>query len=117
MACFTQMDMDLPTACLSAQHNGLHPDCDTAIGLDSKQEMAATCLTVHLYHPGNDGVDGGVNISESELTYPPGDYVAEELCIDAAKACGEFQESIFTTRAVYHIPHILHIHLHIYCKI
>uniref|UniRef100_A0A667ZWJ0 Tyrosine-protein kinase n=2 Tax=Myripristis murdjan TaxID=586833 RepID=A0A667ZWJ0_9TELE len=80
--------MDLPTACLSAQHNGLHPDCDTAIGLDSKQEMAATCLTVHLYHPGNNGVEGGVNVSESELRYPPGDYVAEELCIDAAKACG-----------------------------
>ncbi|KAL4617367.1 tyrosine-protein kinase JAK2-like [Arapaima gigas] len=39
-------------------------------------------LRVHLYHR---------NQSETEctpLSYPPGDYVAEELCIDAAKECG-----------------------------
>ncbi|XP_071757413.1 tyrosine-protein kinase JAK2a [Centroberyx gerrardi] len=86
MVCVTLMDMDLPASCPSARHNGRLPHLDTAHGLDSKREMAATCLAVHLYYLGSDGV--GVNISESELTYPPGDYVVEELCVDAAKACG-----------------------------
>uniref|UniRef100_A0A669CQW4 Tyrosine-protein kinase n=1 Tax=Oreochromis niloticus TaxID=8128 RepID=A0A669CQW4_ORENI len=42
---------------------------------------AAAVLRLHLYHT-NQGVADG-----SFLSYPPGDYVAEELCIEAAKAC------------------------------
>uniref|UniRef100_A0A8C7N075 Tyrosine-protein kinase n=1 Tax=Oncorhynchus kisutch TaxID=8019 RepID=A0A8C7N075_ONCKI len=50
-----------------------------------EQELAPPpCLRVHLYHLGQ----GGAN--SQDLTYPAGDYVAEELCIDAAKACGEY---------------------------
>uniref|UniRef100_A0A7N6C1Z1 Tyrosine-protein kinase n=1 Tax=Anabas testudineus TaxID=64144 RepID=A0A7N6C1Z1_ANATE len=42
---------------------------------------AATVLRVHFYHSNQAAGDC------SFLSYPPGDYVAEELCIDAAKAC------------------------------
>uniref|UniRef100_A0A7N6AWS7 Tyrosine-protein kinase n=1 Tax=Anabas testudineus TaxID=64144 RepID=A0A7N6AWS7_ANATE len=45
---------------------------------------AATVLRVHFYHSNQAAGDC------SFLSYPPGDYVAEELCIDAAKACSEY---------------------------
>uniref|UniRef100_A0A8D3CP57 non-specific protein-tyrosine kinase n=1 Tax=Scophthalmus maximus TaxID=52904 RepID=A0A8D3CP57_SCOMX len=41
---------------------------------------AAAVLRLHFYHSGQGGAVGS-------FSYPPGDYVAEELCIDAAKAC------------------------------
>jgi len=45
---------------------------------------AAAALKLHFYHSSQTTADGGF------LSYPPGDYVAEELCIDAAKACSEY---------------------------
>uniref|UniRef100_A0AAQ4PRG5 Tyrosine-protein kinase n=1 Tax=Gasterosteus aculeatus aculeatus TaxID=481459 RepID=A0AAQ4PRG5_GASAC len=42
---------------------------------------AATVLRLHFYHGGQGAAECGF------LAYPPGDYVAEELCIDAAAAC------------------------------
>ena len=84
--------MDLPTSCPSAHDSGLVPDLDPVAELDPKQDMDATCLSVHIYYPGKDGEGDGANGSESVLTFPPGEYVAEELCISAAKACGESQE-------------------------
>lgn len=42
-------------------------------------------LRIHLYPGGQGATDS------SFLSYPPGNYVAEELCIDAAKACGEYR--------------------------
>ncbi|XP_056287925.1 tyrosine-protein kinase JAK2a [Pseudoliparis swirei] len=86
MACILLTDMDPPASGPTAHPNGLPSDLDPADGLDSKQDTDATCLTVHLYHLGKDG--GVADGSESVLSFPPGEYVAEELCIRAAKACG-----------------------------
>ncbi|XP_070707260.1 tyrosine-protein kinase JAK2a [Pempheris klunzingeri] len=80
MACILLTDMEPPTSGPAAHHNGLLPD--------PKQDTSITCLTVHLYHLGKDEGGGGASGSESVLTFPPGEYVAEELCISAAKACG-----------------------------
>uniref|UniRef100_A0A7N8YH23 Tyrosine-protein kinase n=1 Tax=Mastacembelus armatus TaxID=205130 RepID=A0A7N8YH23_9TELE len=71
----------------TAHHNGLLPDLDPATQPDTK-DVDATCLTVHLYYQGKDGQGVGANGSEGALTFPPGEYVAEELCISAAKSCG-----------------------------
>lgn len=93
MACILLTDMDPPTSGPTPHQNGLCPHLDPAAGTDPKQEATdATCLTVHLYNLGKDGGGGGAKGSESVLTFPPGEYVAEELCICAAKACGESQE-------------------------
>ncbi|TSY69823.1 Tyrosine-protein kinase JAK2 [Bagarius yarrelli] len=52
----------------------LKPDCGTA-------------LQVHLYYCSQSS--GSTNgTSGSALSYPTGDYIAEELCIKAAKECG-----------------------------
>ncbi|XP_032435141.1 tyrosine-protein kinase JAK2 [Xiphophorus hellerii] len=42
---------------------------------------ASPVLRLHFYHSSQGAANSGT------LSYPPGDYVAEELCIDAAKAC------------------------------
>lgn len=44
---------------------------------------AAVVLRIHFYNSSQAAADHGF------LSYPPGDYVAEELCIDSAKACSE----------------------------
>nr|XP_046231734.1 tyrosine-protein kinase JAK2a isoform X2 [Scatophagus argus] len=80
--------MDPPTCGPTAHHNGLLPELNPDTRVDPKQAMGATCLTIHLYYVGKDGEGGGANGSESTLTFPAGEYVAEELCISAAKACG-----------------------------
>ncbi|XP_012992461.1 tyrosine-protein kinase JAK2a [Esox lucius] len=81
MACIAVMDMDSPV-CPSSNQN----DCvlDPLPFSDVKQELEVVpnCLRIHLYYLGK----GEANCLE--LTYQPGDYVIEELCIDAAKACG-----------------------------
>ncbi|XP_030005068.1 tyrosine-protein kinase JAK2a isoform X2 [Sphaeramia orbicularis] len=89
MACILLTDMDFSASCPSANQNGLPPNPDPATGLDTK-DTAAPCLTVHLYCLGKNGGGGGGDNggSQSALTFPPGEYVAEELCISAAKACG-----------------------------
>ncbi|XP_062414752.1 tyrosine-protein kinase JAK2a [Pungitius pungitius] len=86
MACILLTNMDTPTPGPAAPPNGTLPDLHPAAGVDSEQDADATCLTVYLYYVGKGGGEG--NGSESALTFPPGEYVAEELCISAAKACG-----------------------------
>lgn len=81
MACILLTDMDQPTS----SPKGREP----APELDSKPDVDAACLTVYLYYQVKDGEGCGAKGSESVLTFPSGDYVAEELCISAAKACGE----------------------------
>uniref|UniRef100_A0A3Q3K8Q4 Tyrosine-protein kinase n=1 Tax=Monopterus albus TaxID=43700 RepID=A0A3Q3K8Q4_MONAL len=89
MACILLTGMDPPSSCPTAHHNGLLTDLDSAGQPDPpKQHVDATCLTVRLYYLGKDGGGSGPNGSENVLTFPPGEYVAEELCISAAKACG-----------------------------
>ncbi|XP_076614474.1 tyrosine-protein kinase JAK2-like isoform X2 [Chaetodon auriga] len=88
MACILMTDMDPPASSPTADHNGLLPNLNPAAGADPKQDTDATCLTVHLYYRGKDEGGGGANGSASALTFPSGEYVAEELCISAAKACG-----------------------------
>ncbi|CAB1459881.1 unnamed protein product [Pleuronectes platessa] len=88
MACILLTDMDPPTTGPTVQHNGLQPDQDPATEPNHKQDEDATCLTVHLHYLGKAGGGNGTTDSESVLTFPSGDYVVEELCIAAAKACG-----------------------------
>uniref|UniRef100_A0A8C8MLR9 Tyrosine-protein kinase JAK2 n=1 Tax=Oncorhynchus tshawytscha TaxID=74940 RepID=A0A8C8MLR9_ONCTS len=73
------MDMECPV-CPSSNQNGCV--LDPLHVSEPKQVVAPPCLTIHLYHLGR----GGTN--SPDLTYPSGNYVAEELCIDAAMACG-----------------------------
>ncbi|XP_008416253.1 tyrosine-protein kinase JAK2 [Poecilia reticulata] len=47
----------------------------------SDTRPAAPVLRLHFYYRSQGAADSGT------LSYPPGNYVAEELCIDAAKAC------------------------------
>ncbi|KAM8743660.1 tyrosine-protein kinase JAK2a isoform 1-T1 [Acanthopagrus schlegelii] len=90
MACIMLTDMEPPTSSPTVHHNGLLPPLDppTELEPDPKQDVKATCLTVHLYYRGKDGRGDVPSGPESTLTFPPGEYVAEELCISAAKACG-----------------------------
>lgn len=46
--------------------------------------QTADVLRLHFYPSGHGATDS------SFLSYPPGNYVAEELCIDAATACSEY---------------------------
>lgn len=88
MACILLSDMDRPALTPTTQHNGLLPDPDPEPA-PAKQDEGATCLTVHLYNRVKAGGGCGAKGSESTLTFPAGEYVAEDLCISAAKACGE----------------------------
>ncbi|KAM6975274.1 LOW QUALITY PROTEIN: tyrosine-protein kinase JAK2a [Tautogolabrus adspersus] len=85
MACIMLTDMDPPTSSPTAHHNG---HLDPLAGLEPKQDKDTICLTLHLYYQGKGGEGDGVSSSERALTFPAGEYVAEELCISAAKACG-----------------------------
>uniref|UniRef100_A0A3Q3XGW4 Tyrosine-protein kinase n=1 Tax=Mola mola TaxID=94237 RepID=A0A3Q3XGW4_MOLML len=80
--------MDPPTTSSMELDNGLFPANDEAPRPDPKQDMDAACLTVDLYYCVNGRGGCGAKGSESVLTFPSGEYVAEELCISAAKACG-----------------------------
>lgn len=103
MACILLTDMDPPTSSPPGQPNGLPPDLYPPTRLDPKQDMNVTCLTVHLYNLGKDGGEGEASGSERVLTFPPGEYIAEELCISAAKTCGESQED-FNYNVCPHTP-------------
>lgn len=89
MACILLSDMDRPALTPTTHQNGLLPNPDPA---PAKQDEGATCLTVHLYNRVKAGGGCGAKGSESMLTFPAGEYVAEELCISAAKACGKSQD-------------------------
>lgn len=100
MACILLTNMDPPT---TENQNGLPPNLDLATG--PKQDSKATCLSVYQYCE-KEGGEGGASYSESVLTFPPGEYVAEELCISAAKACGESQ-LCFSSRVYPHMQCIV----------
>lgn len=87
MACIVLADMNPPTTNPVTSQNDLTTDAYQATGDDTKQEMEATCLSLHIYYQGN--TQRRADCSEKTLKFPPGEYVAEELCITAAKACGE----------------------------
>uniref|UniRef100_A0A8C6PZS1 non-specific protein-tyrosine kinase n=1 Tax=Nothobranchius furzeri TaxID=105023 RepID=A0A8C6PZS1_NOTFU len=68
--------MDTVTdSCPAVHQNG------TAHRESPDTRQAAPVFRLHFYHSNQGAADGSV------LSYPPGDYVAEELCIEAAKAC------------------------------
>uniref|UniRef100_A0A7N8X0D5 Tyrosine-protein kinase n=1 Tax=Mastacembelus armatus TaxID=205130 RepID=A0A7N8X0D5_9TELE len=68
--------MDVVTnTCPTVHQNGV------AHRESSDARPAAAALRLHLYH-------SSLGVADSSfLSYPPGDYVAEELCIDAANTC------------------------------
>ncbi|XP_072311438.1 tyrosine-protein kinase JAK2-like [Eucyclogobius newberryi] len=70
------------TAPCPAPHVGQVPEVNPAATSHS------TCLTVHLYHAGKTEGDKTEDNKGSRLSFPAGEYVAEELCVTAAKACG-----------------------------
>uniref|UniRef100_A0A8C2WIF8 Tyrosine-protein kinase n=1 Tax=Cyclopterus lumpus TaxID=8103 RepID=A0A8C2WIF8_CYCLU len=74
MASLSAMDT-VTDACPAVHRNG------TAHREPQNTRPAAAVLKLHFYHSSQATADGRF------LGYPPGDYVAEELCIDAAKAC------------------------------
>lgn len=51
---------------------------------ESPATAAVAALRLHFYRSSQDMTGDGF------LSFPPGDYVAEELCIDAAKACSKW---------------------------
>uniref|UniRef100_A0A671VI24 Tyrosine-protein kinase n=1 Tax=Sparus aurata TaxID=8175 RepID=A0A671VI24_SPAAU len=63
----------LTDTCPAVHQNG------TAHRESADTRPATAVLRLHFYHSSQGAADF--------LSYPPGDYVAEELCIDAAKAC------------------------------
>ncbi|XP_069043231.1 tyrosine-protein kinase JAK2 [Lepisosteus oculatus] len=72
MACM--IDMEMSTCPTPHQNGDVHRSPHVP-------KQADSMLKVYLYHT-QDGTDG------KTLGYIPGEYVAEEICIDAAKACG-----------------------------
>lgn len=103
MASIPLADMDPPVT----HHNGLLPDLDPTACADPKQESLAPCLTVHLYYQGKDRGIGGASVSDHVLSFPPGEYVSEEVCISAARACGESQEAFRSDVCLHAFHHIL----------
>lgn len=72
-----------------APHNAVAPEVDPAAGLTTDLGVTtAVCLTVHLYHTEKSESDSAQDNQGGTLTFPSGEYIAEELCIIAAKACG-----------------------------
>lgn len=74
MASLPAMDT-VTDSCPAVHQNG------TAHRESPDTRPVAAVLRLHFYHSSQGAADC------SFLSYPPGDYVAEELCIDAAKAC------------------------------
>lgn len=87
MAFILLTDMDPLSSNPTTLDGGPHSEPDLSGDHDPKQETETVTLTIHLYHLGK--TQGGSSRSEDTLTFPPGEYVAEELCITAAKTCGE----------------------------
>lgn len=100
MSCITITDVDTGTSQL--QNGNLHPS-------PCAPKQAGTGLKVNFYStPGKP--------ENNCLTLPPGDYVAEEICVTAAKACGilPVYNSLFALmnerdRSWYPPNHIFHI--------
>lgn len=73
MGCIAVTTMETPFFPSPAHQNG-----DVSVA-----KLAMPALHIHIYHQERAGPE------LSPLTYPAGQYVAEELCINAAKECGE----------------------------
>lgn len=99
MACILLTDMETPTSSPPAPPNHLLSAHDPACTPHPKEEPSAACLSIHLHHQVKDEPGGGSKGAEDALSFPAGQYVAEELCISAAKACGEFQEELSSSSA------------------
>uniref|UniRef100_A0A1A8D010 Tyrosine-protein kinase n=1 Tax=Nothobranchius kadleci TaxID=1051664 RepID=A0A1A8D010_NOTKA len=85
MACMLLTNMNPPLSSPPTLENILLSELNTPNGHNLKQDIKSTVLTVHLYHWGK--TRAGADHLGNTLTFPPGEYVAEELCITAAKAC------------------------------
>lgn len=77
MVSLPTMDTETDT-CPAVHQNG------TAHRESPDASPAAAVLRLHFYHNSQGEANCGF------LSYPPGDYVVEELCIDAAKACSKY---------------------------
>ncbi|XP_058492299.1 tyrosine-protein kinase JAK2 [Solea solea] len=74
MAALAAMDSVTETFPMVHQNGNVHRE-------SPETRVSASVLRLHLYHSSQEGAECTV------LTYPPGDYVAEELCMEAAAAC------------------------------
>ena len=83
MACVSAMDTASPARPPVHLNGTAHLD-------GPETTVTAVALRLHLYHRGPPGERDG------PLTFPPGHYLAEELCIQAAKTCGESLLQMFT---------------------
>uniref|UniRef100_A0A8B9LPK7 Tyrosine-protein kinase n=1 Tax=Astyanax mexicanus TaxID=7994 RepID=A0A8B9LPK7_ASTMX len=73
--CVSVTDMELAACPLAHQNGDVHRQ-------ERVLKPSTTALKVYLYH------SSGSEAEDTPLCYPPGEYVAEELAIDAAKECG-----------------------------
>lgn len=79
MASLPAMDTVTDTCPAVHQNGNAHRESP-----DTRPVLAV--LRLHFYYSGQGVGDG------STQSYPPGNYVAEELCINAAKACSKFSK-------------------------
>lgn len=77
MASWAAMET-LTDTCPTVHQNG------TAQRESHEARLTVDVLRLHFYPSGHGATDSRF------LSYPPGNYVAEELCVDAAKACSEY---------------------------
>ncbi|XP_036917670.1 tyrosine-protein kinase JAK2 [Sturnira hondurensis] len=102
MACLTMTEME-GTSTFPVHHNGDIP------GIADSAKQIDSVLQVYLYH--------SLGKTEGDyLKFPTGEYVAEEICVAAAKACGvtPVYHSMFalmseTERIWYPPNHVFHI--------
>lgn len=81
MACLTMTNME-GTATSTVHQNG------DILGNTSAPKQTEPLLQVYLYHsPGKTGGD--------YLQFPAGEYIAEEICTVACKACGKYIHNNF----------------------
>lgn len=76
MACLTMTEME-GTSTFPIHHNGDIP------GIADSVKQVDPVLQVYLYH--------SLGKTEGDyLKFPTGEYVAEEICVAASKACGNY---------------------------
>lgn len=87
MACLTMTNAE-GTAASTVHQNG-----DFQGNANAPMQMESS-LQVYLYHsPGKTGGD--------YLPFPPGEYVAEEICAVCCKACGKYLHNCFRANSVH----------------
>lgn len=84
MACLTMTNMESTATSTVHQNGDVH-------GNTSASKQTEPLLQVYLYHsPGKTGGD--------YLQFPAGQYVAEEICAVACKACGKYIHNSFPNK-------------------